>query len=123
MGLIRQPLGAPPLPLSKIDGDGETSGSRGDVHGRASGEIEATGDEDPAVRVPCPAGDGVVDECGPDEYEDEEGPEARAFCYGADGEDRAVSSDFGPGKEIFVRDISCESWNEETYVMAANMSW
>lgn len=56
------------------------------MHGGAAGEVEAAEEEGPAVGVPGPAGDGVVDDGGPDEDEDEDGAEAGAFGEGADGE-------------------------------------
>lgn len=103
VGLVREALGAPALALAQVDGNRKASGTRGDVHGGTTCEIEAAGDEDPSGGVPGPACNGVVYECGPDEYEDEEGPEAGAFCYGADGEDRAVRSRIIRGSGLQIR--------------------
>ena len=58
------------------------------MDGGAAGEVESAEDEGPAVGVPGPAGDGVVDDCGPDEDEDGDGTQAGVFGEGADCEDR-----------------------------------
>ncbi len=51
-----------------------------------AGEIKDTGTGvvGPAAGVPGPAGYGVVDESGEEEYEEEGGEEAASFGYGAD---------------------------------------
>ena len=59
------------------------------MDGSATGKVEAAHDEGPAVGVPSPACDGVVDEGGPDKDEDEEGAEPSALGDGADGKSRA----------------------------------
>lgn len=91
MRLVREALGAPPPALAEVEGDGEAGCAGGDVHGGAAGEVEPAHDGGPAVGVPGPAGDCVVDDGGPDEDEDHEGAEAGAFGDGADGEDGAGS--------------------------------
>lgn len=90
MGLVREALGAPPFPLAEVDRDGESGGTRGDMDGCATCEIEPAGDEDPPFGVPGPACDGVVDDRRPDEDEYEEGAESGTFCNGANSEDGAV---------------------------------
>lgn len=74
--------------LSEHDGEGERCGAGGNVHGRAAGEIETAELEGPAVRVPGPVGDGVVDDGGPDEDEDDAGQDASTVNSGADSQSR-----------------------------------
>lgn len=59
--------------LAEHQGVGQGGGARGDVDGRTAGEIETAELEGPAVGVPGPVGDGVVDDGGPDEDEDQAG--------------------------------------------------
>ncbi len=72
--------------LAQHNAVGERGSARGDVHGCAAGEIEATELVHPAGRVPGPAGDGVVDDGRPDEYEDYAGEHAAAVGGGTNGE-------------------------------------
>lgn len=92
MRFIRKPLRPVAPPFAEVDGDREGSGSRGDMHGGTAGEVEPAEDEGPAVGVPCPACDGVVDECGPEEDEDKDRPDAGVFGERADGEHGSVVS-------------------------------
>lgn len=69
---------------------GQGGGARRDVHGGAAGKVEAAHDKGPAVGVPGPVGDGVVDDGRPDEDEDEGGEHAAAVCGGANGKSGAV---------------------------------
>jgi len=57
----------------------ERSGARGDVDGSAACKIEGTEFEEPAIGIPGPAGDGIVDYGGPDEDEEAGGHETAAF--------------------------------------------
>ena len=75
MGFVCQSLCSIATALAEIDGDGERRSTRRNVHGGTAGEVEAAHDEGPAVGVPGPVGDWVVDDGGPDEDEDEEGNE------------------------------------------------
>lgn len=50
----------------------------------SSSKVEATEDKGPAVGVPCPASDGVVDDGGPDEDEDKDGAKATTLSDGTD---------------------------------------
>lgn len=86
VGLVREALGAVAAAAPEVDADGERGGAGGDVHGRAAGEVEPAEDEGPAVGVPGPARDGVVDEGRPDEDEDEDGADARVLGERTDGE-------------------------------------
>lgn len=65
---------------------GEGGAARGDVHGGAAGKVEAAHLVAPARGVPGPAGDGVVDDGGPDEHEDDAGEHAPALGDGARGQ-------------------------------------
>lgn len=76
--------------LAEHDAVGEGAGARGDVDGTAAGEVVGGEFEEPAVGVPGPVGDGVVDDGGPDEDEDDGGEHAAAISDGTDGESWAV---------------------------------
>lgn len=66
------------------------SGARGDVDGRAAGKVEATELEGPPVGVPGPVGNRIVDDCRPDEHEDDGGEHSAAIGCGTDCEGGAV---------------------------------
>ena len=72
--------------LAQHHGICEGRGARGNMHGRPASEVQAAHLRDPAVGVPCPAGDGVVDEGCPDEDEDDAGEHAASFGCCADGQ-------------------------------------
>lgn len=76
--------------LAEHDGHGESCGAGRDVDGRATGIIETTHLEGPAVRVPGPESDRVVDNSRPNENEDDGGENAHAINSRTDGESRAV---------------------------------
>ena len=59
---------------------------RRNVHGPATGVVEGGQVVEPAVGVPGPAGDGAVDDCRPQEPENEGGHDAAAFEGAADDE-------------------------------------
>lgn len=69
-------VGSVSATLSEHDGVGESCASGGDVDGGSTCKIETTHFEDPAGGVPGPAGDGIVDDGGPDEHEDDTGEHA-----------------------------------------------
>ena len=77
--------------LAEHDGVGEGSGAGGDVNGAAAGIVEGAQGEEPAVGVPGPVGDGVVDNGGPNDDEDKGGENATTVSNSADGESRAVN--------------------------------
>lgn len=79
MGLVRKTLGSVSAALTKVNGDGEGCGSRGDVDRGSTSKVETAEDERPTVGVPGPAGDWVVDDCGPDEHKGKERAKATAF--------------------------------------------
>lgn len=72
--------------LAQHDAVGEGAGSRGHVDGTAAGKVVVGQLGEPAVCVPGPVGDGVVDDGGPDEHEDDGGEHAAAVSDGTDGE-------------------------------------
>lgn len=88
MRLVGQLLGSVTATLAEPERDGEGAGTRGHVDGASAGEVEHAPLEAPAVGVPGPAGDGVVDERGPDEDEDQRGKDPAAFGEAAEREDR-----------------------------------
>ena len=69
---------------------GKCRSARGDVHGGAASKVEAAHLEGPAVGVPRPVGDRVVDDGRPDEDEDDAWEHATAVGGGANGEGRTV---------------------------------
>lgn len=79
-------VGAVSAALSQHHRVGEGGGSRGDMHGGASGKVEAAHPVGPSARVPGPAGDGVVDNRGPDEHEDDAGEDPAALGDSSGGE-------------------------------------
>lgn len=60
------------------------------MDGAAAGEVVVGELGEPAVGVPGPVGDGIVDDGGPDEHEDDGGEHAAAISNSADGEGRTV---------------------------------
>jgi hypothetical protein len=78
--------------LAEHDGVGKGSGAGGDMDGTATGIVEGAEGEEPAAGVPGPVGDGVIDDGGPDEDEDEGGEDATTVSNSTNGESRAVKS-------------------------------
>jgi hypothetical protein len=65
---------------------GEGSGAGGNVDGSTTGEVETAHLERPALRVPGPVGNGVVDDGGPDEHENDAGQHAATVSSSANSE-------------------------------------
>lgn len=86
MWFVCEPFGSVSSSFAEVYGDSEASHTRRDVHGRSACEIKPAKDERPPIGVPCPAGDGVVDDGGPYEDEDHNWAETTAFSDGAHGE-------------------------------------
>lgn len=78
----------------------------------ATGKIIAGKVEEPAIGVPGPVGDGIVDDSGPEEHEDNGREDAASVGYSTDGKSRTVG----------VSTISLRAL-QGTHVMAANMPW
>lgn len=99
------------LALAEHDAICQSCRTRGDVHGGATGEVEPAELVDPAGGVPGPAGDGVVDDRGPDEDEYDAREHAAAVGSGSDGYGGAgegLLADYREtGREKHVRD-GCE---------------
>ena len=89
VGFVCETLSAVSATGAEVDGDGKSGGTRGDVHGSSSSEIETTHDVGPSLGVPGPARNRIVDESGPEEDEDNHGSESTALRDGTDGEDWA----------------------------------
>ena len=109
---VRQAMGVVvAVTLAEHEAIRERRGARGDVHGGAAGEVEPAELEHPAGGVPGPAGDGVVDDGGPDEDKDYAGEHAAAVGGGSNGEGgagRVLLVDYGGvGREDHARD-GCE---------------
>ena len=79
MGLVGKRLSAISTSLSEVDRDCEGGRARRDVDRRSTSEVVTSVDERPAVRVPRPACDGVINEGGPSKYEEKKGTEVRTF--------------------------------------------
>src|ERR1700737_203591 len=79
--------------FAEHDGIRESSGARGNMDRSAPCEIETTHLVYPAVRIPSPASDRVIDEGSPDENENHARKHASAFRSSADGEGRSNSSE------------------------------
>jgi len=56
------------------------------MNGCAAGKVETTEDKNPAIGVPCPAGNGIVHNGGPDEDKHDARKHASPFSGGADGQ-------------------------------------
>jgi hypothetical protein len=75
-----------PSTLAQHDGVRQGGRARRDVHGGSSSKVEAAHLEHPALGVPGPASNRVVDDRRPDEHEDDTGQHAAALSDGADGQ-------------------------------------
>lgn len=72
--------------LAEHEGVGKGGGAGGDVDWSSTSEVETTHLEGPAVGVPGPAGNRIVDDGGPDEDEDHAWEHATTVSCRADGE-------------------------------------
>lgn len=83
---------------------GQGGSARRDVDGRTTSKVEAAHLEGPAVGVPGPVGDGVVDDGGPDEDEDQTGQQAAAVSSGSDSKGGTVGASHGffPSAPVIV---------------------
>lgn len=72
MRLVRKAFSSVSTAFAQVDGDSECGSSGGDMDRCSSGEIETTEEVRPAVRIPCPASDNVVDEGRPDKDKEDE---------------------------------------------------
>lgn len=77
-------VGSVATTLAQHQGVGERGRSGSNVHGGTTSEVKTSELEHPSRRVPCPAGDGVVDDSGPDEHEDNAGEHATTLSDCAD---------------------------------------
>lgn len=68
--LVRQALRPIPAQLAQLDRDHQRRGPKQVVHGCAADEFESDEHEQPHVRVPCPACDGVANIGRPHKDED-----------------------------------------------------
>lgn len=72
--------------LAEHQGVGESGGTGGNVDGSTSGKVEGAEGEQPAVAVPGPVSNRVVDDGGPDEGEDHRGENATTVGDGTKSE-------------------------------------
>jgi len=115
------------LATSEDHGVGERRHARNDLDGSATGVVKNTPAEGPTTRSPHPAGDRAVDECSPDEDEDEERHEATALSDGTcdnGGSDGAelhlVESEEKVGDECRARTGDGESVHETEFPEVAD---
>lgn len=81
-------LSAVATALAEVKGDSKRGGTRGNVDGGSTSEVETAEDEGPAIRVPGPIRDRIIDERCPHENEDEDGAETGTLGEPTDGERR-----------------------------------
>ena len=84
VGLVGEAFSAVAPTLAEVDGNGKRRGTGRDVDRCASGEVKATHDEGPAVGVPRPARDRIVNDGRPDESKHDRWAEPCAFCDGTE---------------------------------------
>lgn len=97
--------------LAEHDGEGEGGGTRRDMDGSTTGKVETTKLERPTVRIPCPVGDGIVHDGGPDENKDDAGQDAGAIYSSTDGEGGTLGLGVSTVYSSFSR--KCESQRRE----------
>ncbi|KAI6761597.1 hypothetical protein HG531_002150 [Fusarium graminearum] len=86
-------MGSVTTALAQHHGVGQSSTSRSNVHRGTSGKVQATHLVGPAIRVPSPTCDGVVDDSGPHEDEDDAGEHPATLGDGSGSES------YGQGRE------------------------
>lgn len=86
VGAVVELVGAVAAALAEHHRVGQSSGAGGNVDGGATGKVETSHLVRPAARIPSPAGDGVVDDGGPDKHEDNAGQHTAALSDCASGE-------------------------------------
>lgn len=69
--------------LAQHHGISQGGASRGDMHRGTASEVKSTHLVRPSIGVPGPAGDGVIDDSGPHEDEDDAGEHSAALGDGA----------------------------------------
>ena len=89
MGLVSQRFGSVTAALAEVHGDGECSCTRADMHGCSTCEIKSTKDGGPAMGVPGPTCNGIVNDCGPNKNEDGNGANMTSFCEATNGDHRS----------------------------------
>lgn len=74
--------------LAEHETVGQSTGSRGDVHGATASKVVGGQIEEPAVAVPGPVGNGVVNNGRPDEHENNGREHAAPISNGTNGKSR-----------------------------------
>lgn len=104
--------------LTQHKGVSESCGTRADVDGGTTSEVETAHLQGPSLEVPGPESNGIVDDRGPDEDEDVGGEHATTISDSANSE--------GGTKKGALSEETAEGYFSvgiKTYVMAANMPW
>src|SRR5207247_2285373 len=87
------------------------------MHRSTTGEIQAAHIVNPTGWVPCPAGNGIIDNGGPNEHKDNAGGHATTFrnaAYGQSNTNRMIQ---------LVNVCVLSGVERGTHVIAANMPW
>jgi hypothetical protein len=112
VGAIVELMSAVSTTFPEHEGVSQSGSTRRDMHRSASGEIKPTHLENPSRRIPRPARNWVVDNCGPDEHEDNAGQHSASLSDGTDCQSNPRNSvEFAFNEQNFVI----------TYVIAANI--
>ena len=110
-------VGSVTATLAQHQGVGQGSRSGSNVDGGTTGIVKTSEFVYPACRVPCPAGNGVVDDGAPDEHEDNTGEHAATLGDSTDCESNTNCEDIVSVISFAVLTLC------NTHVMAANMPW
>jgi hypothetical protein len=110
--LVGESLSSVASSLAKVEGNGEGSGTRGNVDGRTTGKVEGTERTSPTVGTPGPGSDRAVDDGQPDEDKDHDGTDTCSFSETTNGED--------DGDELGIS-LGLATW-DETYSKHALVS-
>lgn len=94
MRTVSKLLGTVALALAEEDGNGKSSGTRGNVHGCPASEVQTAHLVRPAkADVPCPVSDGAVDDGDKGKGEDQDGPETSTISEGTACDDNGDASE------------------------------
>lgn len=92
VGTVVELVSAVPTTLAQHQGVSQCSRTGSNMHGSTTSKVETTQLEDPTGRIPGPASNGVVDNGGPDEHEDDARQHAATLSNGTNGEGNTISS-------------------------------
>lgn len=96
VGAIVELLGAVAPSFSEHIRVCECGATRGNMHGSSASKVQTAHFIGPSRSVPGPAGDGVVDECGPDEHVDDAWEDPASFSNSSNGKCNPIPSKYCP---------------------------